>query len=171
MWARIANQTIIERIDAPRPIRIDDTLYPHVIFTVWSVEELREIGIVPVTVIGEASTPYDILEGETLTLNQDGLGATLLRFWQPGLPPVPSEVTNFQARAALMQMPGANPGPTLFDDVNAALQAMGGASWQAWEYANTITRNGALVSQMGAAVGLTGAQLDDLFRQAATIEA
>lgn len=90
----------------------------------------------------------------------------------PGPPPaVPAEVTNFQARAVLMQMPGANPGPTLFDDVNAALQAMGGTGWQAWEYANTISRNGALVSQMAAAFGLDDAQLDDLFRQAATIEA
>jgi hypothetical protein len=80
-------------------------------------------------------------------------------------PPVPRVVTNFQARAALMQA-------DLFETVNAAV--MGGSdalAKQAWEYANEITRDGALVNSLATGLGLTSAQLDDLFRAASVVEA
>lgn len=81
-------------------------------------------------------------------------------------PAVPQSVTNFQARAALL-------GAGLFEQVNDALSAMPLASpeRQAWEYANELTRNGTLVNSVANALGLSSAQLDDLFRQAAAIEA
>lgn len=81
-------------------------------------------------------------------------------------PPVPQAVTNFQARAALLKA-------GLFDQVNGALLALPANSTarQAWEYANELTRNGTLVNSVSETLGLTAAQLDDLFRQAATIEA
>ena len=87
-----------------------------------------------------------------------------------GLPaepaPVPAEVTMFQARAVLLQA-------GLFDAVNDAMFALGpkAVAFQAWEYANTMSRTGALVSAMAAQLGLTGAQVDDMFRAAAQIEA
>ena len=81
-------------------------------------------------------------------------------------PPVPAAVTNFQARAALLAA-------GLFAQVDAAMKAQppDSAAYQAWEYANEITRNGTLVNSVAETLGLTAAQLDDLFRQAATIEA
>jgi hypothetical protein len=81
-------------------------------------------------------------------------------------PRVPQTVTNFQARAALL-----NAG--LFEQVNEALMSLPISSTerQAWEYANELTRNGALVNSVAEALGLTSAQLDDLFRQASRIEA
>ena len=81
-------------------------------------------------------------------------------------PYVPQVVTNFQARAALLAA-------GLFDQVNEALlaQPINSTARQAWEYANELTRNGTLVNSVSEALGLTSAQLDDLFRQAATIEA
>ncbi len=81
-------------------------------------------------------------------------------------PPVPVQVTNFQARAVLLAA-------GLFDRVDAAIKAQpkASAAYQAWEYANDITRNGTLVNSMAEALGFTATQLDDLFRQAATIEA
>ena len=81
-------------------------------------------------------------------------------------PPVPAAVTNFQARAALLAA-------GLFAQVNDAMKAQpaDSAAFQAWEYANEITRGGELVNSMAAALGFTAAQLDDLFRLAATIEA
>ena len=84
---------------------------------------------------------------------------------------VPAVVTNYQARAILMGMPGSAEGRTLFDDIDDALRAAGGTAWQAWEYANEIKRDSALVQQVAAQFGLTSEQLDDLFRQAAEIEA
>lgn len=81
-------------------------------------------------------------------------------------PPVPASVTNFQARAALLAA-------GLFGQVDAAIKAQpqDSPAYQAWEYANDVTRNGTLVNSMAETLGLTSAQLDDLFRQAATIEA
>lgn len=78
--------------------------------------------------------------------------------------PVPEMVTNFQARAALRRA-------GLLETVHAAVQAAGGEAWDAWEYANHLYRNGALVVGMAAALGLTEEQIDNLFRTAANIEA
>jgi hypothetical protein len=91
----------------------------------------------------------------------------LVRLPDPPAPPapVPAEVTNFQARAALI-------GAGLFDQVDTAVRTSGNAvAVQAWDYANTITRNGTLVNAIGAGLGLSAEQLDDLFRAAAVIEA
>lgn len=94
-------------------------------------------------------------------LNLDG---TVEVYGEPEAPPVPAEVTNFQARAALRRA-------ALLDGVHAALQAAGGEAWDAWEYANHLYRNGALVQAFAAQLGFTQAQIDDLFRVAASIEA
>lgn len=83
---------------------------------------------------------------------------------------VPREVTNFQARAVMMGQPGPG-GVSLFAAVDAAVRAEGGFAWQAWEYANTITREGALVTTMATQFGLSDDQLDELFIAAATVEA
>lgn len=80
------------------------------------------------------------------------------------LPPAPIQVTNAQARAALMRA-------GLFTEVDAAIKAVGGEALQFWEYANDVTRNGPLVNQMAASLGLTAEQLDTLFRIAGGIEA
>lgn len=93
----------------------------------------------------------------------------------PAQSPPPDEVTNAQARAALMGMPGAV-GPTLFDDIDAALRATkdGNPSeriaWQFWEQANTFSRKGALVNSLAPLFGLTQQQVDDLFRAASAID-
>lgn len=81
-------------------------------------------------------------------------------------PPVPTAVTNFQARAALLAA-------GLFGRVDAAIKAQpqDSPAYQAWEYANEITRTGTLVNSVAETLGFTATQLDDLFRQAATIEA
>jgi hypothetical protein len=80
--------------------------------------------------------------------------------------PVPNEVTMFQARAVLLAS-------GLFDAVDEALRALGAKSveFQAWEYANHFTRHGPLVNAMAHSLGLTDAQVDDMFRAAARIEA
>lgn len=97
--------------------------------------------------------------------------------WTPSTPPqdpaspVPIEITNFQARAVLHGVPGSAEGRSLFDDVDDALRAQGGMAWQAWEYANTITRNGSLVNAMATQFGISDAQMDAMFTLGATISA
>ncbi|MCA3415341.1 MAG: hypothetical protein INF84_12150 [Roseomonas sp.] len=89
----------------------------------------------------------------------------------PPLPPpvVPREVTNFQARALLMNMPGSADGRSLFQDVDDKLRALGGVEWQAWEYTTIFPRNSQLIATLAAQLGLTDAQLDQMFIAAAAI--
>lgn len=78
--------------------------------------------------------------------------------------PVPQSVTLFQGRAALIRTGH-------FGAVKAFAQAEGGEVWEAFEYANHWYRHGAFVTQLAPQLGLTEADVDDLFRLAATIEA
>jgi hypothetical protein len=88
----------------------------------------------------------------------------------PGIqpPPMPT-ITAAQLRLALlgMGMTGAQ--------VEAAIDAMPGTDMQReaariqWEYATTFLRQHPLVVALGAALGLTEAQIDDAWKEAATI--
>lgn len=78
--------------------------------------------------------------------------------------PVPKEITNFQARAALMAA-------GLFELVDNAVKQEQGIAFQVWEYANTISRQGSLVNSIASQLGLTSQQLDNLFIEAEKIEA
>ncbi len=97
--------------------------------------------------------------------------------WTAPVPPgaiVPASITNFQCRAILLATPNpANTAQTLFDLVDGQITAMAKTTdaYQAWEYANDVTRNGALVLQMTAALGLTSAQVDAMFIAASAISA
>jgi hypothetical protein len=82
---------------------------------------------------------------------------------------VPREITNFQARALLMQMPGSAADRTLFQDVDDALAQLGGVSWQAWEYTTVFPRNSELIATVAAQFNLTQAQIDQMFIAASTI--
>jgi len=79
---------------------------------------------------------------------------------------VPQQVTMRQARRALL-----NAG--LLTTVNTAIAAMTGVEGDAaridWEFSSTVERNQPLVISMGAALGLSSAQLDALFIAASQI--
>lgn len=79
--------------------------------------------------------------------------------------PVPEAVQMAQARLALLD---AN----LLSQVDAAIDAIPDptqreASRIEWEYRTEVYRNSQLVLSLGAALGLTDNQIDELFRQAA----
>jgi hypothetical protein len=81
--------------------------------------------------------------------------------------PAPESVTMRQARLALL----AN---GLLDSVDAALAAIPDeqerrAAQIEWEYATEVQRHAPLTLSLGAALGLTDAQLDALFVQAAEL--
>lgn len=87
---------------------------------------------------------------------------------------VPGAVSSAQAKIKLRLTPGSVEGKSLLDDVAVLIEAAKGteqgdvvAIWFAearmWERANPY------VAQIGAALGLTAAQIDDLFRAAALI--
>jgi hypothetical protein len=98
----------------------------------------------------------------------------------------PASVTNYQGRAVLRArfLPD---GRSMLTAINETLQAGREATkdlpenderriaadlaWQAWEQANTLDRDSALVASFAERFGLDAATLDDLFREAAAISA
>lgn len=80
----------------------------------------------------------------------------------PGQPPVPASVTPRQARLALLAA-------GMLDTANAAVAASDKPTQIAWDYATTIERANPVIAAMAGTLGLTAAQVDDLFRAAAQI--
>ena len=78
----------------------------------------------------------------------------------PEPPPVPQSVTPLQARRALR-------GAGLMPAVEAALAQADDDARDAWEYAIEVRRDDPLLAAMAAQIGLTDADLDALFRDAA----
>lgn len=80
--------------------------------------------------------------------------------------PVPQSVTMRQARLALL-------GIGKLADVDAAIDALPSPQKEAarieWEYSGEVWRDKALVQALTPALGLTEAQVDDLFIQAAAL--
>ena len=78
--------------------------------------------------------------------------------------PIPLSVTRFQARAAL-HLAG------LLDDAEAAIAQAHPLSRIAWEHANVYQRDSPTVISIGQQLGLSEAEMDDLFKTAASITA
>lgn len=76
--------------------------------------------------------------------------------------PVPSSITPRQARLALL-------GAGLLSNVTTAIAAADEATKIAWEFATYVKRDNPIIAAMAAQLGLTSAQVDDLFRAAAAI--
>ena len=75
---------------------------------------------------------------------------------------IPSIVSMRQARLALLQS-------GLLSTVSAAIAAGGEADQIEWEYATEVNRNQPLVQNMKAGLGLSDADLDNLFTLAASL--
>lgn len=97
------------------------------------------------------------------TLHVFGVTQAALDAAVAGLPPVPASVALWRARAALAEA-------GLIEAVNAGVAALGPAAVQWWEYGAEVERAHPRIAQIAAALGLTDAQIDDLFRRAAVIE-
>ena len=92
--------------------------------------------------------------------------------------PAPALVDLWKARTVMSTTPWAGTyggaGRTVLDAVEAAIAdlpdvARRTAATEALEYANTLTRRGSLVGTIQHALGMSDAQLDALFAQAAAI--
>jgi hypothetical protein len=89
-------------------------------------------------------------------------------FTRPPAPPtpIPQTVSRFQARAALYQAGLLDQVETLMSDPATDMIAK-----LAWADAQEFKRESPTIKALAAELGLTDTQLDDLFRQAATIDA
>jgi hypothetical protein len=83
--------------------------------------------------------------------------------------PPPARITKVTMRQARLALLGAG----LLSTVNGSIAAMTGAAGEAarieWEYSQEVQRDRGLVASLGAALGLTEAQLDGLFTAAHAI--
>lgn len=90
-------------------------------------------------------------------------------FAPPPAPPVPPSVAVVEMAQAREALHAAG----LLDDVEAAINAMAEPARTsariAWEYRSTVRRDSALVTQLGAALGLSSDQIDGLFAAAALL--
>lgn len=139
------------------------TKHPANVLALWSDAELAAIDVRPIT------EPFDIPAGSVAvgsTLEWDG--STVTRVWtlEDYVAPVPTSVTMRQARLALSRAGH-------LANAETAIAGMTGQAGEEarieWEYATTLRRDHQLVVDLGPALGLEPADLDDLFRQAATI--
>lgn len=74
----------------------------------------------------------------------------------PNAPDVPQSVTPYQARCAL-------DAAGLLDAVEAIVAQSTRQTRNAWEYGISVERNSPMINDLGAALGLTAAQIDQLF--------
>jgi len=116
------------------------------------------------TVLGHWEQRWTVVE---LYANQEDKDAAIAADTEAKrLAAVPQVVTMRQARLALL-------GAGLLPGVAAAINALSSPQKEAaqieWEYSQTVERNRGFVLLLGAALGLTELQLDNLFTQAAAL--
>lgn len=103
---------------------------------------------------------YALVNGQQIVIDEataqaarKGLPATVT------LPPVPPAVSPLQARRALRQA-------GLLDAVTALVAASDADTRDAWEYAVEFRRDDPLLRALAGQLGLTEADIDNLFRSA-----
>lgn len=111
--------------------------------------------------------PGFILPGAVLVASDvAGPGWTYdgLAFYPPVPPPapVPVSVSPLQARRALRSV-------GLLDTVNDIVATADDDTRDAWEYTVEIRRDSPILSALAGQLGMTDEQIDDLFRDAATL--
>ena len=73
MWARIENNNIVEYYDRKQSLVLNDVRYSSQIFTIWTDEQRKELGIVPIVISGShLDTKYYIEHNHTDAVAEDG---------------------------------------------------------------------------------------------------
>jgi len=153
-------------------------------FKMWSQAEFNPENI-PATV---PFTVQDCVLGEQLTL--ESLGYTvmsdedyasyvssqdpIIAAWQASKSKVISPVTNQQLRTALVLISFQQSKPNLHPDaIKSFIETLSepnrSLALQQWEYSNEMLRSNALVNSLASSLGLTSADLDNIWTYAATL--
>jgi hypothetical protein len=101
--------------------------------------------------------------------------------WENGIlttkivsPPVPRQITAWQAKAALAMTPDGDSDLSMLDAANAAIEAMPDGPEKilvksAWDFNANFHRNSSTIIAFSMAIGLDSESLDALFVQAAAL--
>ena len=76
MWARVADDSIQEIINAPRIITIGGVTHPRTMFTLWTDAERKAIGILPVTKASHLDSAYYVENNPSYAIESDGNSVT-----------------------------------------------------------------------------------------------
>lgn len=119
-------------------------------------------------VIGEVTPEFDAethqLGVKTLQVLADGSPAYLWSVVPVPPPSVPAEIQMWQARAILSRV-------GLLGSVDQAVKAAANPEIEiAWEYAPSVLRNSAFVTDMARALGLNDVTVDNLFIEGSKIK-
>jgi hypothetical protein len=76
MWARVADGSIQEIINAPRIITIDGVTHPRTMFSLWTDAEKKAIGILPVTKASHLDGQYHTEKDPSYAIDEDGNAVT-----------------------------------------------------------------------------------------------
>jgi hypothetical protein len=101
---------------------------------------------------------------DAATQEQMAAAQAVIDAYDVAAPIVPTEVSPYQARVALLQA-------GLLDTVESLMANTDtpAAARIAWEYATVVQRNSPFIVSLGSLLGLTEQQIDDLFIAAAQI--
>ena len=73
MWARIENNKIVEYYDKKQSLVLNDVRYSSQIFTIWTDEQRKELGILPIVISGShLNTKYYIEHNHSDSISEDG---------------------------------------------------------------------------------------------------
>ena len=73
MWARIENNNIVEYYDRKQSLVLNDVRYSSQIFTIWTDEQRKELGILPIVISGShLNTKYYIEHNHSDSISEDG---------------------------------------------------------------------------------------------------
>lgn len=117
------------------------------------------------TLAGNASPDGRRYQGGWLTVDgvpQEALDRALADVGTQAVVAVPDAVSPLQARRALRAA-------GLLQQVEAAVSAADEDTRGAWQYALTIERRDSALTRIAAQMGVSQAQIDDLFRSAASL--
>lgn len=128
---------------------------------------------IPAQLIDGVLVPSEPLPSDALSVSCDGAIYTIYEDGDTLPPPrpvslVPGEVTMRQAQLAMLSVIEPD-GSTLLDKVNALIAQQPRAAQVTWNASSSVQRGNPLVAQIGAALGLSSADLDQLFITADTL--
>ena len=73
MWARIENNNIVEYYDRKKSLVLNNVRYSSQIFTIWTDEQRKELGIVPIVISGShLNTKYYTEHNHSDAISEDG---------------------------------------------------------------------------------------------------